>query len=560
MRRGEDGDMIEQNQNKVYNIFHNIMNSMMLVLFLPVLFCVMFIGNKMDYYDDVKADILVPNVVLTLIAVAAFGVCLWLLYQGRKIQLTKRLSRYLDLGLIILFTGFFFFCTWLSRETVFEMSVDQGIVREAAKDVAFGRPFGYRIEFSIDYNNLPITYIMGRIYRMGMEWTWFQHTSDYLWIIVGCLMVTVAGFCCCEIIKKLTRNPIAVLIAFALYVATAGLSPWKHIPYTDSWGIPFPILCFWLYLCSRDCRYKVGKILFLIFSFVAGGIGGFIKPSAYIAVFAVLGLEAVKFLTEIIHWAQKRRGETPEEEKSSLRRQVMSSGISLILSLIMFCVLYAGAGLCKNFIIEDIGLEYNEELESTLQYYFFSSTNELTTGSFTIEDYHVFAEFQHSKADRNAACMERAWERIRQRGVIGTLYFSLKKLVKTFNDGTFAWTDVRYYQIFPEDQTHDNVIAGYLRSLFIPGGANQAKYDTLAELVWIFILLGVPGIVLEKDKKSYYTVFSVLMIGILVYIMLFESGARYIYIFLPIFIVMSVCGMDIIGAAVRGKNILNHKR
>ncbi len=535
--------MMEYGQEKVFNSFHKILNSLMLILFLPVMFCVMFIGNNMDYFDDVKADILVPNALLTVIALTAFGICLWLIHFGQRFQYTKRMGLYLDIALVVLFTGFYFFCIALSEDTIFNMSVDQGIVREAAKDVAHGIDMGYRFEFSIDYNNIPITYILGQLYKLAEGWTWFHHNPEYLWLMTGCFMVTAAGFCCCEIVKKLTRNPAAVLVAFALYFVTAGLSPWKSIPYTDSYGILFPVLCFWLYLSSRDCKNIVGKIFLLLFSFIAGTIGGFIKPSAYIAVLSVLGIECICFLTALVRWIKNRK---KASAKDSEPKQCIHAALLFLLSLLFAFTFSKGTKLFNNYIIDDIGLEYNEELESTLQYYLFIGANELTTGSFAMDDYTVFGEFQFSKADRNAACLERAWERIKGRGFGGTIYFCLKKLVKSFNDGTFAWTDVQYYQPFPEPWPRENRIAGYLRSLFIPEQPNQCIYDTLAELAWIFTLIGIPGMVLTKKKKEHHLLFPIMLIGILLYLMLFESGARYIYIFLPLFVIMSIRGADLI--------------
>lgn len=534
---------------KMFDNIAKAMNALLLALFLPVLFCVLFIGNKMDYYDSVKADIIVPNALLTLMALIAVAIALWLLYMGRKIRLNGRTARYMSLGMAVLFAGFFLFCLMLSKETVFDMSVDQGIVRRTAIEVAQGIPLGYRYEFSIDYNNIPITYILGQLYRLAGNQAWFTHNPEYLWVMVGCLSVTLAGFCCCEIVKKLTRNPIAVLMTFGLYLLTAGFCPWKYIPYTDSYGILFPVLCLLLYLYSRDCKGIGGKILLCFLACLSGFVGGLIKPSAYIAVLAVLGLECIDLLTAVIGWVRNRK-----------EGRVRRPALSLFFTMFFVCLLYWGSDIYVEHIIEEIGLEYNEELESTLQYYFFSSANELTTGSFSIEDYGVFGEFQFSKADRNAACMERAWERIRQRGPLGTVYFCLKKLVKSFNDGTFAWTDVQYYEPFPEKLMHANAAAEFLRSLFMPGGSRQAWYDTLAELVWIFVLMGIPGIVLEKDRREKYLVFVILIIGILLYLMLFESGARYLYIFLPVFIAVSACGMELIGTVLERIRFSGNKR
>lgn len=537
-----------KSQGKKGDPILKIMNILMLVLFLPVLFCVVFIGNGMDYFEGAKADILVPNIFLALIALAAGGVCVWLISRCGRITSGSRASRYLDLGLVLLFFLFFLFCMVISHETVFDMAVDPGIVRAAARDVAHGIPFGYRFEFSMNHNNLPITYLLGRLYRFAEGRSWFAHQPEYLWLTVGCMVVSGAGFCCCEIVKKLTGNLAAVLVAFALYLATAGLSPWKYIPYTDSYVILFPVLCVWLYLCSRDCRKRAGRFVFLFFALFFGVTGGFIKPSAYIAVLAVLCLEGIRFFTALIRWRLERSDPAAAGAKTGEALSgVRDAGIFLLYSLAVSGILVLGTGLCKERIVKSMGLEYNEEIEATAQYFFFMGTNELTTGSFTIEDYGVFGEFQFSKAERNAACLERAWERIKARGPFGTAYFALKKLVRSFNDGTFAWTGVQYYEPFPEDLTHDNRAADYLRSLFMPGGANQDKYDTFAELVWILALLGVPGIVLASERKEDHGLFAILVTGVLCYLMLFESGARYVFIFLPIFICMSACGMYWIG-------------
>lgn len=116
--------------------------------------------------------------------------------------------RSMNILMLVLFLPvlFFFFCMVFSHETVFDMAVDPGVVRVAAKNLAHGIPFGNQFEFSMNHNNLPIIYILGRLYGFAEGRSWFSHQPEYLWIIVGCMMVSGAGFCCCEIVKKLTGN------------------------------------------------------------------------------------------------------------------------------------------------------------------------------------------------------------------------------------------------------------------------------------------------------------------------------------------------------------------
>ncbi len=531
---------------KLSGVIRKCIGVLMCLLFLPMLFCVMFIGNNMDYFDDgAKAELLVPSAVLSVAAVAALIFCIWLLRLGKKIEMPRRLRRLLGQLLVILYIGFYFLVLWLAREVVFDLSGDMLTVRESAKDFANGTALGYRFYFSIYYNNIPILYILGRLYRLAQNLNWFQHDPEYLWVIVGCLMTTGAGFSCCEIVKKITRNVAAVALSFVLYLLTAGISPWKAVPYTDSYGIFFPILCIFLYLCSKDCKHNVWKTLLLFLAVLAGIAGGLIKPSGYIAVLAVLGAEGVAFIGKLPGvFRVKSEGIKPLVKDAALK------ALPLCLTILFFALGYWGAGRFTDYMITDMQFDYNAEIEASWQYYLLLGSNNESTGAYNYEDYAVFAEFQESKSERDAVCLERAWARISERGILGNMYFGLLKLVRCFNDGTFFWQDTQYYEPFPEELMHDTPLANLVRSFFFPGGSNQVKYNTLAQLVWIFILMGVPGILLLLKRKPQYIVFPVMVIGILLYLMLFEAGARYVYIFLPLFVTMAVCGMERTGSAL----------
>ncbi len=538
--------MEKHGEAKLSRVIRKCVGLLMCLLFLPTLFCVMFIGNHMDYFDDgAKADLLVPSAVLSVAAVAALVICIWLIRLGKKIEMTRRVSRLTDLILVILYIGFYFLVLWLAREVVFDLSGDMLTVRESAKDFANGIALGYRYYFSIYYNNIPILYILGRLYRLAQNLTWFHHDPEYLWVIGGCLLTTGAGFCCCEIVKKITGNVAAVALSFLLYLLTAGISPWKAVPYTDSYGIFFPILCILLYLCSKDCKHNISKIILLFLAVMAGVAGGLIKPSGYIAVLAVLGAEGVAFIEKLPGVFREKSAGINHFWKGAA-----SAAFPLCLTILFFTLGYWGSGRYTDYMITDMQFDYNAEIEASWQYYLLLGSNNESTGAYNFEDYAIFAEFQESKADRDEACLERAWARISERGILGNMYFGLLKLVRCFNDGTFFWQDTQYYEPFPEELMHDTALANLVRSFFFPGGSNQVKYNTAAQFVWIFILLGVPGILLLLKRKPQYIVFPVMVIGILLYLMLFEAGARYVYIFLPLFVTMAVCGTEQIGEAL----------
>lgn len=71
----------------------------------------------------------------------------------------------------------------------------------------------------------------------------------------------------------------------------------------------------------------------------------------------------------------------------------------------------------------------------------------------------------------------------------------------------------------------------------------------------VFDMAVDPGIVRGLLKRWLIRFpFPIMMIGLLIYLMLFEFGARYVYIFLPIMIVMSFCGMNEADLVLRSSN------
>lgn len=73
-------------------------------LFLPVFFCVVFIGNHMDYNEGLKVNALLPNYVFLAIALAGVAVICLLSWRVRKVCLTLKADLAID--------GFWRFCSF----------------------------------------------------------------------------------------------------------------------------------------------------------------------------------------------------------------------------------------------------------------------------------------------------------------------------------------------------------------------------------------------------------------------------------------------------------------
>lgn len=527
MRTAAHKDNNDENKNTGRTLSDRvfvILAILLSVCFLPVLICVAFVGTNMDYWETVKVSTRLPNPVLLVIALPGMALCVFLFRKFSHVRFSARGNRIANGVLFCLFFLLFLINIQVAKEIAFHLPTDYMMVSGVAYKVAKGEPVGSFIYLSMYPNNIPISYILGRLYRKAAEWKNYPYIYEFFWLQVNCALISVAGLFSCLTVKKLTGKPMPVIAAFGLYLMLGGISPWKIAAYTDTYSMVFPVLCVYLYLCYRDAGHLWSKYICLLLSIAAGMTGGFIKPSVYVVVIALSGWELIRFLTD--------------------PRQYWKILLPTILMVLAFAW---GTDAYRDHLIDQMGLDFNEELEAGWQQYFLMGLNEETTGAYYSED-ALFGQFQDSRSDRIQEELRRAAGRLKDRGVWGSIWFYLRKLVMTFNDGTFGWNmEIYIYDRYPDNMASNTALTQRLRSIF---WSNEMNYDvggyhTLCQLVWIFSLLGIPGICLCRDgTRDRYGILIVCFLGIFFYQMLFEARARYLFCFLPLILPIAVCGIQ----------------
>ena len=503
--------------------YKKILNAILAVVFGPVLFCVVFIGNGMNYNQGLKLPVLCPGILLSLAAAVIGIAAIFLLCICRKYEIDQK-KGILTTGILTVFTcGVYFLSFRIAREIAFKVGWDVGVVRAEAREIALYISKGYDVYFSIYTNNLPISYVLGKLFRHAIDSEKYYITPEVLWIQVNCALMAAGILFACLIIKRLTRNIMAVIITFCAGLVLIGFSGWIMVPYTDTYGQVFPIASLYFYLLYRqESAKKIRKILYLVFAMLLCGMGGFLKPNLYVVLIAFGLMETVTFLADI---------------KGGWKYYVLFVALG--------AVLLVSSQWCKNYIVEDIGLERNKSLEAGPADYFYMGLNEEKTGSYNSDDAAIFGEFQSAtRWERQVAAFGRGLDRMAQKGVAGTLYFWLRKMVMTFNDGTFGFKGgevwlAEYYDPVIESQTD---FTGKLRSVYWAETANEYKYNTVVQIIWIFCLLGVPGMCLEIQGQEEEAIVKIIFLGIFFYQMFFEARARYLFAFLPVILVFCVMG------------------
>ena len=515
-------DICKKLQDNIYKIFIGIL----LVCFLPVLFCVVLIGNYMDYYAGMKIDLWLPEQVLSIIALIGLAFCIFLFWKCSAWQLTRRANWTMNCALAGLFIILYFINIQVAKEIAFYLPWDIGVVRMESYNVAYEIPLGYHYYFSVFSNNIPILYILGRLYRKAAEMQNYPYNYDFICIQVNCALISIAGFFSCLTVKKITKKLMPTVAVFLLYLALVGISPWKIAPYTDTYGLIFPVMCIYFYICYRHAKKTWCKCICILLSLVFGMWGSFVKPNLYIIIIALM-------LNELL----------------CLFADYKKNWKFLMVEAVLVLALLWGNKAYLGHIIEEIGFDFNSEIEAGWQHYFYMGLNEGTGGGYSAEDTAMFGEFDYSRSDRIHAELERAWGRLKGRGFFGSVYFYLKKMVMTFNDGVFGWrTEVWEAEPYPEGLASNTIWTLRLRSIYCGDTMEDFKaecYNLFCQLVWIFCIIGIPGICLcRKEKREEYGILILSFLGVFFYQMLFEARARYLFVFLPVILPTAICGIQ----------------
>ena len=158
-------------------------------------------------------------------------------------------------------------------------------------------------------------------------------------------------------------------------------------------------------------------------------------------------------------------------------------------------------------------------------------------------------EESDTKGKRND--IEKTINRIKERKILGQFKFIKIKTLLNYNDGTFAWGregDVFYYKILAKDSK----ISSLFKNYFYKDYKYNYIFKIITQLLWILVLMLTmfAGI---KDKKDKNSILYLSIIGITLFLTIFECRARYLYCYSPIFITLSMIGLNNLKQLKKGR-------
>lgn len=375
--------------------------------------------------------------------------------------------------------------------------------------------------YSLYPNNLLLVYVFSWILKLNDLFGEPVSNGSMLLAFVQCMVVTFSGI----VTFKCAKRYVGIGARWGIYILyffLIALSPWIVLPYSDGMGIVFPVLLLYLYLRCKEQTGYIGKIVYIFTLFWLAAIAYHIKPYSVIVLISVSIVEVMGRLIRTV------RGE------KCLKR------MDLLTALIAAVVL-----LCSSTLVSkcnhSMGFNLNEERRMGVSHYLMMGVNDSTMGGFSNEDLE-FSKNIYEKELRTEAELREFGERLKKCGIPGYIHLFICKAGKNFGDGTFGWNGEKsfYTEIYPSR----GKMSDLLRSWYY-GFEKFYPYNALIrQFLWIFVLITIPFAVQNKqlfDTKK--KVLSLSLLGFMLYLQIFESHARYVFVFVPLFLIMSSIGV-----------------
>lgn len=415
----------------------------------------------------------------------------------------------------------------------FESGWDAGTVADAAyavldhdTELLNTISFGY---LSHCQNNLLLTWIISVLLSINRSIGLFG--ADYELMIV--VMVNSALSLCTSvlvyrILSLLRAKKSTAFLGYLISVFLLSFSPWNVICYSDPLSLVFPVLLLYLGL-RKDI------LLPMQWGLIAGigYIGYRIKPTVIIVLIAWIGIRLLEVFRKL---ADKRRISFADV------RQRAGALLMAVVTVVTINVAIGHAYSTAGFVIDD-----NQKY--SLYHFLMMGQNDETNGVYYEEDVR-FSDSFYGYDQRKEANKEVAIERIKNRGLTGQLVFTARKVLCAYNDGTFAWA--REGNFYSELKPNSSQASKLLRNLFYNTGEYYAVFKIFTQYLWwtvillVFISLieAIRGVLKGHRCSQAYMILVSSLIGITLYNVLFETRARYLYIYVPLYIICAMLGLQ----------------
>ena len=322
-------------------------------------------------------------------------------------------------------------------------------------------------------------------------------------LIFNAFIVNVSGVLAALTIKRFTNNFLSLKGYFILMIITI-LSPWINIPYSDTFAVAIPISIIYIY--TKETKKKIDYILIGFLSI----LGYYIKPTVLIVFIGIVIIYLLDLLKN-------------KDFKIKTTKYVL---LGLVVAY-LFC----------NISIKLTGFKPVETTKPfNMIHYLAMGQNNETYGMFNLKD------VEDSNLYGNRQDIDKIINRIKERKLLGQFKFIEIKTLLNYNDGTFSWGgegENFYEKVLAKKTKISNLLINYFYKDY--------KYNYIFEIIvqafWLQVLLLMFFVELKNTEENN-TIIYLSIIGITLFLTLFECRARYLYCYSPIFVTAAMIGLN----------------
>lgn len=318
-----------------------------------------------------------------------------------------------------------------------------------------------------------------------------------------------------------------------LFMTTFGFSPWLLNTYSDTFVLPFVSLgIFFLSKWTQKNTEPLFRILFLLSAGFASSIAYYLKPSAIIFVIAY-------FLIFIL--------------KLKKFKPILVSLVVFFVGALVFAMPLKIYTNNQNYV----NFDKNKEFPMT----HFMMLGVSKNGMYNTPDVARTRAAKTAK-EKKEVNIKVFKQRIKEFGAVGYAQFLYGKFYKTTRDGAYAWGadggGKTGFLVTP-NLNPSKILSPFINSKFgeflrsfiytdpiekgYPNGKNTFVYRFIAQIIYIIMVFGVLLSTL-KSKYDFGIMWLLLsLIGLMVFLLLFEGGrSRYFIQALPVIVMLAGYG------------------
>ncbi len=495
-----------------------------LILFLLVCFA----GNV--NYMGKREFVLSYGIILLLGMVFVLVVAMvYIRHRNAVDRFTNRMPR---CAICILSCVLFFIQLIVFYNIYFETGWDSGYVVSIARRIAAGEEGFTAWYFGRYPNNFFLVWFYGFVFRI-MSWLGLGAWDGFAIVTLQCALSCLCGYLLYKFIADFANNTVAIA-AWFIFAVHIGLSPWMVVLYSDPLALCFPMILLRLYQLTGNGRFVWLKWVGIgIFSY----IGYKVKPQIAIVFIAIILIETIGFIQKV-----------NKKTVQSFLGKLCTCGVGGLAVMLLF----------TRLLLPSLPFIYNNETAFGIPHYFMMGLNTTSQGGYAQDDVDFSNSF-YTVEVRNVQNLRIAAQRLRTLGLKGLTVQYARKVLINYGDGTYAWSgEGTFYQTMFEDR--NSVLSPALKNIYYRDGTMHPQFQFVQQFIWFILLAGSVGVGLFFFRNRTFPsglVVPLALMGLTVFITVFEARARYLFAFSPFFIIAGALGW--IGIAQTVRNLIRKK-